>query len=436
MEKLMEMARKVADQVEIFSNDGANNKVVFRGGKLKDVDSGFDSGVSIRIIRDGKLGFAYTKNLIDRQELIDNAVKSLEGNVEADYDFAKPREYADLDTYDKSIESLENTALLQEVNRIRSKLEGNTSCEISVFTASGTGSDRVMTSHGVDVSTKDSACYVGGHLIFPGGAAGIGRMSMDKKFNEMAPEKIEELLRIANAGEKVVEPKGGRMKVLFMPGSMLLMAWRISSGLNSVSVYQGISPIKDKVGEKIFGNNITIIDDPHNTEFPGARAFDDEGTATAKRLLVENGILRGFYYDLKYGSKLDHSSTGNGYRSAMWGGETISMQPAPSLKHAYIKPGDKSIAEMIGMIDRGIILEGAMGAHSGNIPNGDYSVGVSPALYVENGEIVGRIKDTMVAGNIYENLKNVIAIENKLTPSGMGKTPALLCDEVNVATKG
>ena len=106
-----------------------------------------------------------------------------------------------------------------------------------------------------------------------------------------------------------------------------------------------------------------------------------------------------------------------------------------------IKPGKKSFSELVKSIDKGIIIEGALGAHSGNIPNGDYSVGVNPGLYVENGEIIGRVKDVMIAGNIYETLKYVIDIGDTLHPSfiGLGDynawVPAILFDNISVATK-
>ena len=87
------------------------------------------------------------------------------------------------------------------------------------------------------------------------------------------------------------------------------------------------------------------------------------------------------------------------------------------------------------MMDRGIILEDCLGAHSGNIPHGDYSVGASPGLYVENGEILGQIKDVMVAGNVYDTLKNVVAIGDTPERVMMGRMPAILCDDVSVACR-
>ncbi len=85
------------------------------------------------------------------------------------------------------------------------------------------------------------------------------------------------------------------------------------------------------------------------------------------------------------------------------------------------------------MMDRGVILYGALGAHSGNILNGDLSVGLSPGLYVENGRVVGRVKDGMVAGNIYDMLSRTIAVENASHYTGsMYENPAILLDDISV----
>ena len=86
-------------------------------------------------------------------------------------------------------------------------------------------------------------------------------------------------------------------------------------------------------------------------------------------------------------------------------------------------------------MDRGVVICGALGAHSGNIPNGDFSIGLSPGLYVENGEIVGRLKDAMIAGNIYEVMKRIIGMEDTTHPAYTGYYPAVLLDDINVATQ-
>jgi PmbA protein len=225
------------------------------------------------------------------------------------------------------------------------------------------------------------------------------------------------------------------MQVLFMPSTMYALMWRLTSATNGQSIFKKTSPLLNRIGEQICSDNLTIYDNALDDILPGARAFDDEGVRTAKLEIIKDGILKNFYYDLEYAAKLHTTSTGHGYKSSMWGGDPTKIIPAPSLSNLYIEPGSASLQEMIASMDKGIILKGAMGAHSGNIPNGDYSVGVSPGIYVEKGRIVGRVKDAMVAGNIYETLKHVTAIENKSHPSWGGVFPAILCDNVSVSTK-
>ena len=80
--------------------------------------------------------------------------------------------------------------------------------------------------------------------------------------------------------------------------------------------------------------------------------------------------------------------------------------------------------ELIGMMQKGVIVGGAMGAHSGNILNGEYSIGLAPGSYVENGVIAGRVKDAMVAGNVYETMQNVVAIEDMVCFFVSGSVPS------------
>jgi PmbA protein len=127
--------------------------------------------------------------------------------------------------------------------------------------------------------------------------------------------------------------------------------------------------------------------------------------------------------------------TGHGYKTAAWSSETVGERPGPAPLHPAIKPGATSFAEMLAMMDKGIIVCGALGAHSGNVANGDFSIGLSPGIYVENGEIKGRVKDAMVAGNIYDVMTNVLAIEDMIHATPRGRFPAILLDRVSVATK-
>ncbi len=434
MEKLLQMAKQVCDQAEVYSIDNKQNVVSFENAKLHEIDTKFQSGVSIRIIKDGKLGFAYTRNLINREELLQNALNSLEGGVGADYEFPITKDLPKLNTYDNSVENITSNQMVEECSRVCEHLK-KTNGEVS-STAYTYETIRLLNSKGSDAMTKSSHFGVYANIAYPGTASGIGRVVSTKKFEKMPDAMINEVIEMFNLSSKEVTAKGGKMKVMFMPNCLYALNWRINSGTSAKSVYEKISPITNKVGEKIFSDKITIYDDPLDDKYPGARAFDDEGVATSKLPIIENGVLRNFYHDLNYAKKLNTKSTGNGYRSAQWESDTITLKPTPVLSYMRYKTGSKSFTEMVKSIDRGFIIEGALGAHSGNIPNGDLSIGANPALYVENGEILGQVKDVMVAANIYEMFKNVVDISKDLYHSYSGLMPAILFDNVSVATKG
>lgn len=435
MEQLLEMAKKVCDQAEVYSLEYTDNNVSFENARLHDIDSKFQTGLSLRIIKDGKVGFAYIKNLLNREELLQNALDSLAGGVEAGYHFPLTQNLPQLDTYAPSIEKLSTTQMVDECARVCDRLKSDTDGEIRMESFAYRVNIRIINTAGTDISTIYSLYIPYSEVVYPGSASGIARQFPGKIFQKIPDSLVNEIIELYRISSKVVEPKSGKMKVIFMPNSSYTLTWRILSGTNSRNVYEKISPVAEKIGEKIFAEKLTIYDDPLTDSYPGARAFDDEGVSCRTFPLVENGVLKNFYYDLNYAHKLKAEPTGHGHKTTMWGGDTISIKPAPALQHLTIKPGNTSLAEMIKSIDRGLIIEGALGAHSGNIPNGDYSIGINPGLYVENGEIAGRVKDAMVAGNIYETLQHVLAVEDTVHPCWSGRMPAILCDNVSLATK-
>lgn len=435
MEKLLAIAKANSDKVEIFSLEQTINSVEFENSKLKNIECKVQSGISLRLIKDGKLGFSYTKNLISREELLQNALESLKGGVEATFDFPHTKDLPKLSTYNPSIENISTNNFVDECNRVCKKLSSKTKGQINVSAGSAIDKLRIINSSGTDILLSTSNYFLNNTILYPNSYAAIHRVLYLKKFEKSPDEYLQFVLDTYNRSLKKVNPKGGKMKVLFMPETMYVLMWRLISATSGKNLYQKLSPVAEKIGEKIFDEKITIYDDPLNDKMPNARSFDDEGTLCRYLPIIEKGRLKNFYYDLHYSKKMNTKATGHGYKSAMWGGDTVFLKPIPSLEHLHIKPGTKSFSELIKLMDKGIVVAGALGAHSGNIQNGDFSIGLSPGLYVEHGEIVGHVKDAMIAGNIYNAMKNVIDIEDTCYPVSAGTFPAILFDNISVATR-
>jgi PmbA protein len=434
VEKLLEMAKKASDQAEVYSLQEIADGISFENAKLKDIESKVQSGVSLRIMKEGRLGFAYTKNLLNRAGLLQNAIDSLKGGVSATFDFPLTKEPPSVHSYDSSIENLSNSHMVEEFKRIADLLTSKTKGQVNLSGGRGLIQRRLINNQGTDLSSTSSIYSLSTELLYPGSYSAIHRQFVSKRFEEAPDSYVNFILDLYNQSTREITPKGGKMKVLFLPETLYVLIWRLQSATNGKNIYHTVSPCLDKMGERLLDEKLTVYDDPLNDRLPDARSFDDEGTPCRLLSIVEQGRLISFYYDLFYAQRLNVAPTGHGYKSSMWGGETISFKPFPSLEHLYILPGNQSFSELVKQIDQGVIVAGAMGAHSGNILNGDFSIGLSPGLYVEQGEVMGYVKDAMIAGNIFDTMKNIIAIENTLYPSYSGTFPAILFENVSVAT--
>jgi PmbA protein len=434
MEKLLEMASRVCDQVEIYSLEEIADGVSFENAKLKEIDSTNQCGLSLRMIKDGKLGFAYTKNLMNREELLQNAMESLKGGVEGLFDFPFTERVESPETYDVSVETLSNTALVEECQSVCEQIAPRTKGQVNVSAYRAMVNRRIINSRGTGLSSKSSAYSLSTDILFPGSYSAIHRRVINKKFVKTPHDTVQFLLDLYNQAESEAKPKAGKMKVLFLPETVYTLIWRLQSAANGKNIYQKVSPLMTRMNEEIFDKQLTIYDDPLDDRVPWARGFDDEGVSCRRFPIVEKGTLKNFYYDLFYGKKMGTPSTGHGYKSSMWGGETVSFKPFPSLSHLFIQPGRRPLSAMIATMEKGVIVAGALGAHSGNILNGDYSIGLAPGLYVEDGNIVGHVKDAMVAGNIFDTMKRVVEIENEQHPGSGGMFPAILFEDVSIAT--
>jgi PmbA protein len=433
MDQLLEKAQKTANQSEIYLLETEHDHIQFENGRLKDMESKTQSGLSLRIIKNGFLGFAYTKNLLNPAELLQQALDSLQGKVEASFDFPQNRALPSLNAYDPLLETIPNTELVEEGLRVCDYLKSKAEGEINVSIQRSLYNMKLLNSQGFEQSMKGSSYNLNVSLLFPGSQAGLDRHIMEKGFQPIPVETLEVLQKMFNQSLKEIRPKPGKMKTLFFPETLYALIWRIEAAVNGKNIFEKTSPTLNKLGIRLFDSRITLYDDPLNERRPLARSFDDEGTPCRLFPIIDQGVLKNGYVDLFYAGKLKVPPTGHGYKSATWGGETIALRPKPALEYLYLKPGDKSFSDLIRSMDRGIMVAGVLGAHSGNILNGDFSMGLAPAIYVENGEIVGRVKDAMAAGNIYETLKEGVVLEDTAHPTYGGNFPSALLDRVNLA---
>ena len=221
----------------------------------------------------------------------------------------------------------------------------------------------------------------------------------------------------------------GRMPVLFSPTGALVLGLPLMEGINGKNVYKGISPMAGKVGKKLFDAKLTLVDDGTLDGKFGSAAYDDEGVPHLRNILIGEGVLNGFLYDLKTAAQSGVESTGNGSRG-------LFNQPNPAPTNLIIAPGETPLAEMIAGIDEGLLVEEVLGLGQGNVLSGAFSNPIALGFKIEKGEIVGRVKDVSIAGNVYDVLQHIAAVsrESEWIYTNFN-APYILLEEMNVAGK-
>lgn len=193
--------------------------------------------------------------------------------------------------------------------------------------------------------------------------------------------------------------------------------------LSATNIRQKISCLEGKLNEKVFSDKLTIIEDPKNEDYPGATIFDDEGTETEKKEIIKDGVLKTYLYNIKEAKEQNQKTTGNGYSSI-------------STRNMYIKPGDKTLEEMMKKLKNGIYITDCMGSMNTAInPNtGNISLQIF-GFIIENGEIKCGFEPSVMTTTIFELLSNIEEIENQVTfiKQSVG-SPCLLVKDISIAS--
>jgi PmbA protein len=233
----------------------------------------------------------------------------------------------------------------------------------------------------------------GTDILFAGQSIGQKKRAVDTE--EIAAQAIE-YFRMA---EQIAPIESGEMPVIFTPKGLIALLLSLGLAVDGKSVYLGASPLRDKLGQQIASPNLTIVDDPFIEYGPHTSAFDNEGVARKVTPLVEKGVLRNFIYDLDTAGRAGTKPTGHG--------------STRNLTNVVIHPGKTPYETILRNTSKGLLVHEFLGLGQGNPINGEFSVNVFQGYKIENGKLVGRVKDVMLAGNAFEALKDITDISKE-----------------------
>ncbi len=404
--EILDLIKPHVDSVETFAVTAESVNVSYRAGKLRSSEVQETSGISIRAIKDGKLGFYSTTDLTDKDKLLESTLTSAQFGGEATFEFAKPAQGEVFDGYSTETARLDIQELSEYSRELAAKIENVTSRDevmVEVDFSRTSYDQHLANSKGVNqkdrrtsLSGSVSIQQVRGDDVFMTYDA-HSAVTPEEAFNRLT-EKVMEQLGLA---QKIVKLSisDGELPVVFTPAGSILLFYPFMLGLSGKNAHLGVSPLSGKIGEQIIDPRITFVDEPIVANRPGSAGVDDEGTPTKPITFFDKGVLTGYFHNLKTAGEAKTESTGHGKRGLLG-------QPGASFHNPMIKGGDVPFKEMIKDIKEGLVVESLLGMGQTNLLAGAFSNPVNVAFKIENGEVVGRVKDVSIAGNTYELLKN------------------------------
>lgn len=393
--------------MEVFEEWGESRSVSFEHNNLKRVTTRQFRGVGLRLIREGRIGFASTTDLRDPRRLVELALESAGFGEEARFEFpSHPAEVAEVETMDPAVEQV---TFDEMVATGREGLEMSRSANDDyLYDASisrQVSGQRIINSSGLDlthVSSQMAASVSVEHVSDDGLLEVYEYTSWRRPVTSVAQltrtvlEKMERAATLAPVSTQI-------MPVVFVPKAMGTLLGPILLAASGKLVHKGSSVLRDRIGEQVLGEALTIADDGSIPFAPASGAVDCEGIPVRRVPIIENGVLRNYYVDLQTAGLLGTEPTGHGYRS-------YASQPSPGGSNTVVSPGETSLEEMLDGTTRGVVVEQTLGSGQSNLLAGEFSVNVELGFLVEDGEIRGRVKDCMVSGNSYEALNHIEAV--------------------------
>jgi len=437
LEHIMEVlrsAQKVAEQAEVFSVSSRAVPIQFEANELKQVQTKESSSTALRIFREGRIGFATASGGGGLEALVDMAVETSQFGSPANFQFPSSQDYSEVCIVDPEVEEIAMERMVEIGKELIARIRGHTPdilCDVQV--TKGTSSTFLINSQGGEGRYDRSffGLSLEGILVRDTDMLFVGDSASSCRFSDNIDDLADRVMWQLEMAKKKAAVSTKLLPIIFTPyGVASALLSPLVLAFNGKAVLEGASPLKDKLGEQVFDKKLSLWDDATIAYGVGSYPFDDEGVSGQRLPLVTNGIVANFLYDLQTAALAGTQSTGNGKRAG--GGF-----PGPAIGSLILGGGDVSFQAMVEDMKEGLIVEQVMGAEQGNLLAGDFGGNVLLGYKVENGEIVGRVKDTMIAGNVYQVLKELLGIGQEARwVGGILQTPPLYCSRVSVVTKG
>jgi len=433
--------QKGADEAEALAYQGLTTNVTIERGQIAKSSRIIDRGLGVRVIVNKAVGFCYT-NILESKVAVEEVVLKALSSARA----SKPdknwqglppkKSFTSVqNTYDNKIVELRSEDLVKIASMMLEAAGKTSKRAFPIEGGAGASllSQAIANSNGI--SSFDQGTIIECSLATIGHERGevtpeCFEFNAERSYN-IDPEWVgKEAARLAVSALKAKKIETKSTNVIFTQFALQqLLYYTLINAIKADYVQRNQSAFKDKIGQTVASEILTIHDD--GLLSGGLRSWksDGEGVPQQKTLIIEKGVLRNFIYDNYTAKKEGKESTGNATRAG------YLSTPSIEATNFHFSPRNVSPEELISEVGEGLLVYYLQGAHSSNPASGEFSVVAAPAWKIQNGETAYATKGTMLAGNIFEVLKSVSALANNERKVGQLVAPWVSVEDVKVIGK-
>lgn len=417
---------------EIYLERSWGTSLEVKEGELDSLEHEDSLGFGLRILDNHAFGFSYGTDFSD--SAIDFVIKqaSAVGKFQTPdprYQLVKPQpNYSSLKNWDDNLPQLKpqekiDLALRMEAAALK---VGKKVKRVSQASFSETLEECYLyNSQGLDLFHKQTLVSLSVMpLAEAKGESELGYESYASPYiQDLNPEELGR-----SSAEYAVQMLGGKRTRNFR-GPILLSRYVaaevieiLAPSVLSENIHKKNSYLEGKLGEKVYSDKVTFIDDGLHPKGSMSRPFDGEGMPQQKNTVIEKGTVKQFLYDSYWAARDNVDSTGNGLRDG-----PLDI-PSLDMSNFYLVPGERSFEELIKSMNNGVIVTEMIGLHTADSISGDYSVGIQ-GLKVKNGEVDHPLRSMVLTGNLHENFEQIVEVGSDFRFSGNMGSASILIEE-------
>ncbi len=433
---LRQLASRVAgqaasgEQIDVMVGHGRSTSVKVFGGEVESFTSAESYAVGIRVIAGGRQGFA-SAGSIDPDVVAETLAEARDnvtfGEVDEFYGLAEPDGIAatEHDHWNEAILGIDAQTKIDLALRLEADVRARDPRISGVRVAAwgdSAGEVAYAASNGISVYDRGTSCSIGIQALANDngetqtGAAGDAARSLEAlDVERVIADAADRATRLLGA----TKPPSGKISILLEPRLAMTLLGIVADMVDGESVFKGRSPFADRVGEQIASPLLTFVDDPTDSRSIAATAYDGEGLACRRNVLIDAGNLGAFLHNSYTGRRAGTASTG----SALRGSRSL---PGVGAQVLVMEPGARSFDELVASVDHGLYVSGFSGLHSGVNPvSGDFSVGAD-GLMIRNGAIAEPVREMTLASTIQRLLLDIVEVGGDLEWLSSGDAAASL----------